>query len=51
MKSGDRHDVFDPDKVAVGGKQIFLYSGTTGRMAWLKVEEIELVYVPRHKRA
>jgi hypothetical protein len=50
MKSGERHDVVDPEKIAIGQNQLFLYSGRTEKMTWLKVAEVELVYAPLHQR-
>ncbi len=47
MASGERHDVVNSERIALGSKQVFLVSGSTGRMTWLKVEDIELVYMPR----
>ena len=49
MKSGERHDVIDRERIAIGKTQVFLYSQPSNRMKWLKADEIELVYEPRRR--
>ena len=50
MRSGARHHVVNPDRVAIGKSQMFLYSYPSNRMTWLSEADIELVYEPRRAR-
>jgi hypothetical protein len=47
MRSGKRHDITDPMKVAVGNSSVYVHVST---MAELRETEIDLVYEPRYQR-
>lgn len=49
MRSGERHDIHDPNCVAIGQTEAFVFS-QPGGMAWLPQDQIELVYEPRCMR-
>lgn len=49
MKSGERHEVEDPDRVALPKPDVFLFK-QGDRMLQLKENDIELVYEPRSPR-
>lgn len=50
MRSGERHDVTDPDRVAISRSYIMWFP-PTGRMARLEKREIDVVYEPRRSRS
>jgi hypothetical protein len=45
LRSGERYEIVDPEKVAVGQTKAFAL--VRGKMAELRESEIELVYEPR----
>jgi len=45
LRSGDRYDITDPDRVAIGKSQVHVVR--PGQMAHLDEADIELVYQPR----
>ena len=47
MRSGDRHDITDPLRVAIGKSSVYVHVKT---MAELRETEIDLVYEPRSQR-
>ena len=49
MRSGERHDVTDPGRVAIGKGYIYWFP-PSDRMVRLPKREIELVYEPRRAR-
>jgi hypothetical protein len=49
-RSGRRHDIVDPEKVAIGATKIYSFQPPSERMTELAESEIELVYVPRSPR-
>ena len=49
MRSGDRHDVTNPDRVAIGKSFIYWFP-PSDRMVQLAKSDIELVYEPRRSR-
>ena len=49
MRSGDRHDVTDPNRMAIGKSYVYWFP-PAGRMVQLAKREIELVYEPRRSR-
>lgn len=48
MKSGERHDINDRDRIALGQSRIHWFP-TTGKWVQLATNEIELVYEPRRR--
>jgi len=49
-RAGARHDILDPDKVAIGQTRVIFFSQPSGRMTQLKEAEIDLIYEPRRGR-
>jgi hypothetical protein len=49
MKSGERHEVVYPEKIAIGKDQVFLVEQPATRMASLREADIELVFEPRRR--
>jgi hypothetical protein len=49
LKSGERHDIDDPDRIALGKSLIHWFPQGDKRVQ-LSVNEIELVYEPRQAR-
>jgi len=50
MRSGQRHEITDPDRVAINRSFIFWFP-PAGRMERLAKADIELVYEPRIGRS
>ena len=50
MRCGQRYDIVDPDKVAVGLSEVFLFLPPSDRMKRLPKSDIELIYEPRDAR-
>ncbi len=48
MRSGERHDIRDPNCVAIGQTEAFVFAESG--MVWLRQDEIDSVYVPRRAR-
>ena len=44
MRNGERYDIVDPDKVAIGPSRVYAF---LPRMTEMPESEIELVYEPR----
>jgi hypothetical protein len=49
MRSGERHDITDPDRVALGQMTVHWFP-PSGRWTQMSDDEIELVYEPRRAR-
>jgi len=49
-RSGWRHDIVDPEKVAFGKTKMFSFQPPRERMTELPESDIELVYIPRVAR-
>jgi hypothetical protein len=47
LRSGQRHNIVDPEKVAVAATRAYSFQPPNERMTELPESEIELVYVPR----